>query len=258
MPEKGYRIYLVGRVSLQYYLIKYRGHYYLLDYADPKKFSSYGVRGMRVNMMPEWNVYNVDAEKDKFCAMTHKPYVTEKQDRRIAIWWIPIFLLMFFICSNMLPFNMMLLSDVILSNRYLSLSFIIAGFSLIVILLNLKNQSRIDISNYEKSVLQPIELKTSYVAKMLTFLLLYIGIFSSIFLGIIFNNLACFIFGGCMNTYMLMLCRFTFFMFNRKAISQKRFKEIGYLNFARLRRYGGSSAIAETADTYMLFKQIKK
>ncbi|UQS84170.1 hypothetical protein [Bombilactobacillus thymidiniphilus] len=79
MPEKGYRIYLVGRVSLQYYLIKYRGHYYLLDYADPKKFSSYGARGSSVRMTPKWTIYNVDTDKDKFCSIVNKHYITKKK-----------------------------------------------------------------------------------------------------------------------------------------------------------------------------------
>ncbi|UQS84171.1 hypothetical protein [Bombilactobacillus thymidiniphilus] len=245
MSERGYRIYLVGRVSLQYYLIKYRGHYYLLDYADPKKLSSYGARGASARMTRKWSIYDVDAVKDEFCALAHKPYITKEQDHNIAIAFIVILCLAIPLLNSSFTFV----------NNLSSISVVLTGFVAIVMLLHFVNKPKVDVNKYKKTFLESTNFKTpSLKLKIIVFLMTYISLFSAVCLGVFSRNLLVLIISGCVMSYMFMFSRFIYFMLSRQLASSKQMESNRFLKHMKQNR----SSNGKMKDLYMLFRRVKE
>ncbi|UQS84101.1 hypothetical protein [Bombilactobacillus thymidiniphilus] len=232
MPEKGYRIHLVGRISVQYYLIKYRGHYYLLDYADPKKFSSYGARGLAVKAVKEWTIYNVDADRKRFFSMINNMYFNEKKDKFSSIILVLVLLLGVHLLQIKGVSNNGH-SDIF--NFILGVMFVVVGLlSIVFILKSLNKRQKIDVSQYEKSLLRPTNVKWQFLRKVLSFIIIYFILFIFIGIGTTSSTLWALILFSCTMCYITLFCRFVYFMLNRQ------FPSMGF------------------GDTYMLFKRVKE
>ncbi|UQS83065.1 hypothetical protein [Bombilactobacillus thymidiniphilus] len=197
MSETDHRIHIVGRVNLQYYLIRYYEHYYLLDYSDPLQIENYGPL-FSLGINKQFNIYDINADKEQFLRRAKHKYLNFKQ---AIIGWI-IFLLSFIVLTLLLYNN---------DSSYLYSLFFLLPIALIVLLilsimllLKRNSKEKIDVSLYQSMTLELIDKKELSIFKkvsvvsgfcFLLWLSLDIGFNSAnIFLLIIFGFLyPCFV-----------------------------------------------------------------
>ncbi|UQS84100.1 hypothetical protein [Bombilactobacillus thymidiniphilus] len=255
MPEKGYRIHLVGRISLQYYLITYCDRYYLLNYANPANPSVYGGGGA-INKIKKWTIYDVDLEKNKFISMVNKYYLTGQQDNQCG-WLMLISLILIPALVRNSNKNSMIhkfMEDHFLLNTGL----IIVGLLIVVVLLNMYNKPKIDVSNYQKSILESVNIRPTIFGRAFAYLIISFSILFLLFISVFSCNIVALIIWGYVTFYYLFFNRFIVFMLDEKFHTSKRFKGKEFFKFIDKYLRMGVTMNLEPGDTYMLFKQIKK
>ncbi|UQS83061.1 hypothetical protein [Bombilactobacillus thymidiniphilus] len=158
MSETDYRIHIVGRVNLQYYLVKYCNRHYLLDYGDPRQFANYGPLFF-FNSNEQFTVYDVEADKEQFLRRAKHKYFNFKQ---------AIISLLLFLISLLVLFPLLYNDNALKWYMYI---FVIPSVTigsvilLIAMLLKRTNKQLMDMPRYPSMQLELVSFKKTSILK---------------------------------------------------------------------------------------------
>ncbi|UQS83060.1 hypothetical protein [Bombilactobacillus thymidiniphilus] len=152
MPETAHRIKLVGRINMQYYLIKYCDRHYLLDYSDPSKISNYGplclLSGDR-----ELTIYDVEEEREQYLQNLTFNYFSH----RFSIFCLFLFLVVLINLGSKINSN---LTDFWYIYELAMPIVIFTSFILLtMVVFKIAAHKPIDVSSYDSVTLELIDLE---------------------------------------------------------------------------------------------------
>ncbi|UQS83062.1 hypothetical protein [Bombilactobacillus thymidiniphilus] len=153
MSKVGHKIQVIGRINMQYYLIKYCDRHYLLDYSDPSKISNYGplclLSGDR-----ELTIYDVEEEKERYLQNLTFNYFSH----RFSIFCLFLFLVVLFALGSKI--NGSNLTDFWYIYELAMPIVVFASFILVtVVVFKISSHKTIDVSSYGSVTLELIDLE---------------------------------------------------------------------------------------------------
>ncbi|UQS83064.1 hypothetical protein [Bombilactobacillus thymidiniphilus] len=196
MSKEGHKIKVIGRVNLQYYLIKYCDRHYLLDYSNPRKISNYGplclLSGDR-----ELTIYDVEEEKEQYLQNLTFNYFSH----RFSIFCLFLFLLAL-ICLLPHLYNDHLNYFWYIYDYVVPFAFLAVFIVVTTITLQIASKKQVDVSDYQEITLELVESDEGVLSPIFKRICLIVGSYflfwlssdigayaSSIVLSIIFGFL---------------------------------------------------------------------
>ncbi|UQS83063.1 hypothetical protein [Bombilactobacillus thymidiniphilus] len=204
MSENDHRIHIVGRVNMQYYLIRYYEHYYLLDYSDPLQIENYGPLFF-FNSNKQFTVYDVEGDKEQFLRRAKHRYLNFKQ---AIIGWI-LFLCALVILCPIMDYDNLSNLDWYLHTFVRPLFILVIFILLIALNLKINIKHPIDVSSYRKSTLELMDVKESSIWKKVSIIVgNYFLLWLSLNIGMYTASVVLLIILGFLYPYFVIFNRF--------------------------------------------------
>ncbi|UQS83066.1 hypothetical protein [Bombilactobacillus thymidiniphilus] len=207
MSKEEHIIHVIGRVNLQYYLVQYCEHYYLVDYSSPKRVSNYGPFAL-INRDRELFMYNVDDDQELFLKKAKPLYLKRPIGNMLFI----LLSLSCFIFARILAgYHGVYDHHVIHPTMFLMV--FLCGLIIIMLAFGIYDLLKIDVSKYPKYVLELTDTTSvcTTVRQEAEILIAHFLFMKGLAIGRFSNNIELTIIYGLVYTYFIIFSRFIIF-----------------------------------------------